>query len=1488
MFLSSLIVITVDLIVHNAAIQKTIENKVNELIESQSLTNISFHKVKFSLFPLKIDIYGLKVISAADDDVFLAKIDHVSMHLALSTIYTGKIKFSWIDINKLSIDPANISKILSKLVIANKKNKTSSSYQPLSSSFSSSQFISYNPNLIAKFQAKLKSTRSSFYMIDFNDFIDKLTIDKAIVDNSKINLSDYFPGFKNNNILLGAKSFDFQLNSGNSPKFTGTLVINDLNLQHLNNTTIDQAMMELSFSFDDQMLKLDDIYIKDGKNIFSSDVQLSFADLKSFIPTYVTFDSSLAFDLGLLKTVKGFDNSKGFLKTKIRGWMNPQKSVFAVFGNADYQDSILGGYKMFDGRFNYRVTSNQIVLDKLEVFEDNKLLAHANGVITLSKDLNFRFNLFPNNLSISKIYNVINLSNPTLEGELSKDPISIYGKINPFIIYVKSQTVFSNFRIINFYRKHQNNLAKIDFGVDCKFSIFWIINSQSFDFNDSQGKCADSFDPTADIDNKFQDPVKFSGIVDFTKGLDLEVQLATDNLSLYRNFTYLDLDGSGYHQVKIKGGFKDIRTILLSTIDKFHLNNTYLGDVKSSITYVPRLKKFEIKYLHLDNFDPSTDSASPNLNNYNTRNLSKDNIKKFKDHHQKVGDKNSYYIHQGSYDFTNQKLAFSLNTNHMSLEPLVRMFNIYTPKSNVKLKGYADNIDLKLMVKFSSKPSLTLALNYSLTNLQYPDHKISATKGKLSLNNNQLNLSNASITLFDNFQIDFDVLVTANRSSNNNKTFYYLPVLSKNSDFKLTLNAHHIDHKPINLAKIYFLSKLLSIDSINEQKLTGKINFYGDLYGPINSPQGNINIDYFMLFAEHKSLIASSGKIVFNQGEISGIFGSDDRSLAVKFSHYLDDHKFYLQTNIQRFNLLPYIQLFDNNLQNSLSSSINNYLYVDSKINFSAKLPDVDSFVGSVELSTVQGNFAGFLSNKDISQLDLFLKNPVVVSFSNRGFELDNPIKLLNRAFSLQFTSTKRQSWKEFEFLLEGKISQSKLANDISYIDRAAGDARIFGKLGYRLDTKFDYDISIELLSDQFAWLAISGFNPPLNALSYHINFTKDRIKLVYLKASQGRGQVEIKGDINTEIFYRLSNNFTDSTANNQNNSPINIKLFADDALFSFESDSLGVITGYYRADIVLSGESFPLNLDGKIEILNLNTNKPIKLYDDLIRNLSQDPIKHSVDTVTTKIPLINLNLNITANDSLHIQNYPVNFIIGGNLTITGAPSQPMLSGYLKVADGEVFYKTNYQIIDGGVYFSGTQDIDPLVDISGKSTISGYEVTFRINGPISDPQVEFFVNPSVSNNGVVLSQTDILFLMTNGRLPESDVSWQTRQDVLISEALNVTVFNVLNDRLSSLIQASRQNIIKDVNIQTYSSEKIGGGTQLKAVAPLYIGQENLSVVLEGKAESVGFRAQYELDPNISTSLNYQQPIDQTSEKTDSSLDRRLESSVGLRFRFSFP
>ena len=171
------------------------------------------------------------------------------------------------------------------------------------------------------------------------------------------------------------------------------------------------------------------------------------------------------------------------------------------------------------------------------------------------------------------------------------------------------------------------------------------------------------------------------------------------------------------------------------------------------------------------------------------------------------------------------------------------------------------------------------------------------------------------------------------------------------------------------------------------------------------------------------------------------------------------------------------------------------------------------------------------------------------------------------------------------------------------------------------------------------------------------------------------------------------------------------------------------------------------LTVSGDVEVLNA-------LYDERLELTGLIPWFKEQITPAPRIgaprTTVRLDLRIHAPDGLFVDNNFAKAEMAADLHVSGTATTPSLDGTVEILSGEATVGSRVFTITGGsAVFQPGERINPVLNMTGESRISGtdadYTVRVAVSGTLDNPRVEF------SSDEPALSQNDVLSLVALGR-----------------------------------------------------------------------------------------------------------------------------------------
>ena len=202
----------------------------------------------------------------------------------------------------------------------------------------------------------------------------------------------------------------------------------------------------------------------------------------------------------------------------------------------------------------------------------------------------------------------------------------------------------------------------------------------------------------------------------------------------------------------------------------------------------------------------------------------------------------------------------------------------------------------------------------------------------------------------------------------------------------------------------------------------------------------------------------------------------------------------------------------------------------------------------------------------------------------------------------------------------------------------------------------------------------------------------------------------------------------------------------------------------------------------------------------------------------------IALDLVVSA-PKIFVQGRGIDAELGGDLTLRGTASDPVVSGGFKMKRGRLtILNRRLDFTSGNIAFGG--DLTPTLDMAAESDTGSTTVTVTISGPANDPSVSFSSSPALPQDEVL---AQLIFNQSLSRL-----------SVLQIAQLADAVAQLAGGRSTSLFQSLRSNLgIDDLDV---TSDESG---QAKVKAGKYLNDRTYIQVEQGA--NSGSKASINLD-----------------------------------------
>lgn len=296
--------------------------------------------------------------------------------------------------------------------------------------------------------------------------------------------------------------------------------------------------------------------------------------------------------------------------------------------------------------------------------------------------------------------------------------------------------------------------------------------------------------------------------------------------------------------------------------------------------------------------------------------------------------------------------------------------------------------------------------------------------------------------------------------------------------------------------------------------------------------------------------------------------------------------------------------------------------------------------------------------------------------------------------------------------------------------------------------------------------LVSTGFPATFESTEGVVLFFPGQVVLDELAARVGGGQVHAAGTVNWEESGEFDYRF---------------QVSGDGLNFRYpEGWSIRGKTNFTLASTP-SGRQLTgaLDLDRAVYV----TDVPIEL-DQLLRSYFEQS-RVEVEEIDELLATTQLNLTVSARETLRIRNNLANLRGSADLVLRGSLAKPVVFGTVEFdPSGRLIYSGNeYEVERGLLTFANPHRLEPVIDLVAHTDLRDYDVTLSLSGTPERLNFDFISEPP-------LAELEVMALMTGGR-PQGPKFGETRKTPGL-EADNLGAESFLYGQATSLV-ASRFN-----------------------------------------------------------------------------------------------
>ena len=186
-------------------------------------------------------------------------------------------------------------------------------------------------------------------------------------------------------------------------------------------------------------------------------------------------------------------------------------------------------------------------------------------------------------------------------------------------------------------------------------------------------------------------------------------------------------------------------------------------------------------------------------------------------------------------------------------------------------------------------------------------------------------------------------------------------------------------------------------------------------------------------------------------------------------------------------------------------------------------------------------------------------------------------------------------------------------------------------------------------------------------------------------------------------------------------------------------------------ADVTLTLDNEIATLDGTVTLQHGGYRDPVTLTGDLLAALQSRAVTVTLPTDRSRLDEMRFDVRLLTAEDISVDNNYADVELGAALQLVGTVGQPALAGRVTLREGgEIFLAGHvYEIENGVVDFTNPTRIEPNLNVSARTQVSGYNITLTLGGTPATFETRLSAVPPLGEPAP--SEADIISLLLTGR-----------------------------------------------------------------------------------------------------------------------------------------
>jgi translocation and assembly module TamB len=255
------------------------------------------------------------------------------------------------------------------------------------------------------------------------------------------------------------------------------------------------------------------------------------------------------------------------------------------------------------------------------------------------------------------------------------------------------------------------------------------------------------------------------------------------------------------------------------------------------------------------------------------------------------------------------------------------------------------------------------------------------------------------------------------------------------------------------------------------------------------------------------------------------------------------------------------------------------------------------------------------------------------------------------------------------------------------------------------------------------------------------LTLTRDRLNITEFKGEMGGGPVSASGG----VIYKPDLQF-------------DLGLKADKVRVLYEQSVRTTIA----SNLSLSGRYDAAQLQGQVNIEDLSFTSNFDLMDFASEMGGGETTPPPTGGFQDRL---RLQIAIQTPGGINMASRELSMAGQANLLVRGTAAQPVILGRVNLSDGELIFRGNRYLVQGGtIDFRNPSRTEPVVDVSANTKIQQYDIQMHFWGPADHMHTNYSSDPA-------LPPADIINLVAFGKTSEAAAANPTPPGALGAESL---------------------------------------------------------------------------------------------------------------------